>query len=118
MQTYIYYVAEKLPGALEMQRFAHPIHVGLVTAENHVEAYTSVLENLRPTFADEPQPLEVRFEVVMPPRAGEGVWRHGKPIDTDITFGSEDCAGARCRSRAPAARLPAFAKPCNPRAAR
>jgi len=43
MQTYIYYVAEKIPGALEMQRFAHPIHVGLVTAENHVEAYTSVL---------------------------------------------------------------------------
>ena len=34
MQTYIYYVAEKVPGALEMQRFAHPIHVGLVTAEN------------------------------------------------------------------------------------
>jgi hypothetical protein len=77
MQTYIYYVAEKVPGALEMQRFAHPIHVGLVTAENHVEAYTSVLETLR-------------FEVVMPPRAGEGVWRHGKPIDTDITFGDED----------------------------
>jgi len=90
MQTYIYYVAEKVPGALEMQRFAHPIHVGLVTAENHVDAYTSVLENLRPTFADQPQPLEVRFEVVMPPRAGEGVWRHGKPIDTDITFGDED----------------------------
>ena len=90
MHTYIYYVAEKVPGALEMQRFAHPIHVGLVTAENHVDAYTSVLENLRPTFADQPQPLEVRFEVVMPPRAGEGVWRHGKPIDTDITFGAED----------------------------
>ena len=90
MQTYIYYVAEKVPGALEMQRFAHPIHVGLVTAENHVDAYTSVLENLRPTFADAPQPLEVRFEVVMPPRKGEGVWRHGKPIDTDITFGDED----------------------------
>ena len=90
MQTYIYYVAEKVPGAPEMQRFAHPIHVGLVTADNHVEAYTSVLENLRPTFADAPQPLEVRFEVVMPPRAGEGVWRHGKPIDTDITFGEED----------------------------
>jgi len=90
MQTYIYYVAEKVPGALEMQRFAHPIHVGLVTAENHVDAYTNVLENLRPTFADAPQPLEVRFEVVMPPRKGEGVWRHGKPIDTDITFGAED----------------------------
>lgn len=90
MHTYIYYVAEKVPGALEMQRFAHPIHVGLVTADNHVDAYTSVLENLRPTFADAPQPLEVRFEVVMPPRAGNGVWRHGKPIDTDITFGDED----------------------------
>ena len=90
MQTYIYYVAEKVSGALEMQRFAHPIHVGLVTAENHVDAYTNVLENLRPTFADAPQPLEVRFEVVMPPRAGNGVWRHGKPIDTDITFGDED----------------------------
>lgn len=90
MQTYIYYVAEKVPGAPEMQRFAHPIHVGLVTADNHEVAYTKVLENLRPTFADEPQPLEVRFEVVMPPRAGTGVWRHGKPIDTDITFSSQD----------------------------
>ena len=42
------------------------------------------------TFADEPQPLEVRFEVLTPPRNGEGVWRHGKPIDTDITFTSAD----------------------------
>ena len=84
-QCRIPYVHDK-----EMQRFAHPIHVGLVTADNHVDAYTSVLENLRPTFADAPQPLEVRFEVVMPPRAGNGVWRHGKPIDTDITFGDED----------------------------
>ena len=90
MQTYIYYVAEKVPGAPEMQRFAHPIHVGLVTADNHEVAYTMVLENLRPTFADEPQPLEVRFEVVMNPRSGVGVWRHGKPIDTDITFSGED----------------------------
>jgi len=32
MHTYIYYIAEKVPGAMEMQRFAHPIHVGLVTA--------------------------------------------------------------------------------------
>ena len=90
MQTYIYYVAEKVPGALEMQRFAHPIHVGLVSAENHEVAYTSVLENLRPTFADAPQDLEVRFEVVMAPRGGIGVWRHGKPIDTDITFSAAD----------------------------
>jgi hypothetical protein len=90
MQTYIYYVAEKVPGALEMQRFAHPIHVGLVSAENHEVAYTSVLENLRPTFADAPQDLEVRFEVVMAPRGGSGVWRHGKPIDTDITFSAAD----------------------------
>jgi hypothetical protein len=85
-QTYIYYVAEKIPGALEMQRFAHPIHVGLVNADNHLTAYTAVLENLRPTFADAPQPLEVRFEVVTQPRAGDGIWRHGKPIDCDITF--------------------------------
>lgn len=86
MLTYIYYVAEKIPGALEMQRFAHPIHVGLVNADNHLTAYTAVLENLRPTFADAPQPLEVRFEVVTQPRAGDGIWRHGKPIDCDITF--------------------------------
>jgi hypothetical protein len=50
-----------------------------------------VLENLRPTFADAPQPLEVRFEVVIPPRGGGvGVWRHSKPIDTDITFTAAD----------------------------
>lgn len=92
MFTYIYYIAEKVPGAQEMQRFAHPIHVGLVTAANHVEAYSVVLENLRPTFADDPMPLEVRFEVVTPPRAegGHGVWLHGKPIDTDISFSDED----------------------------
>jgi hypothetical protein len=86
MLTYIYYIAEKTPGAMEMQRFAHPIHVGLVTTTDHLAAYTSVLENLRPTFADAPQPLEVRFEVVTIPKAGEGIWRHGKPIDMDITF--------------------------------
>ena len=81
MQTYVYYIAEKVPGAMEMQRFAHPIHVGLVTARDHEQAYTAVLEDLRPTFSSEPQLLEVRFEVV---------WRHGKPIDTDITFTSAD----------------------------
>ena len=64
MQTYVYYIAEKMPGALEMQRFAHPIHVGLVSARDHEAAYTAVLEDLRPTFASEPQLLEVRFEAV------------------------------------------------------
>lgn len=90
MHTYVYYIAEKIAGAPEMQRFAHPIHVGLVTAEDHEAAYTRVLEDLRPTFEDAPQPLEVRFEVVMPPRSGTGVWRHGKPIDTDISFTASD----------------------------
>ena len=90
MNTFVYYVAEKIAGALEMQRFAHPIHVGIVSASDHLAAYNAVLEDLRPTFADAPQPLEVRFEALFPPRNGEGVWRHGKPIDTDITFTSAD----------------------------
>ena len=90
MHTYIYYIAEKVAGAQEMQRFAHPIHVGIVSAPDHEAAYTMVLEDLRPTFEDAPQPLEVRFEVVVPPRKGEGVWLHHKPIDTDITFGPSD----------------------------
>ena len=90
MLTYIYYVAEKIPGAMEMQRFAHPIHVGVVTAEHHLDAYERVLENLFPTFADAPQPLEVRFEVVTPPKAPQGIWRHGKPIDMDMTFTDAD----------------------------
>ena len=90
LQTYIYYVAEKIPGAKEMQRFAHPIHVGIVTAENHMEAYETVLEDLRPTFADAPQPLEIRFEAMIPPRSGMGIWRHSKPIDTDVTFSDDD----------------------------
>ena len=90
VQTYVYYIAEKVPGAMEMQRFAHPIHVGMVTASDHEAAYTAVLADLRPTFADEPQDLEVRFEAVTPPRSGVGVWRHGKPIDTDITFSAAD----------------------------
>lgn len=88
--TYVYYIAEKIPGAMEMQRFAHPIHVGIVSASDHEAAYSAVLEDLRPTFADAPQHLEVRFEVVTPPKSGTGVWRHGKPIDTDITFTSAD----------------------------
>ena len=90
VHTYVYYIAEKVPGAMEMQRFAHPIHVGIVSASDHEAAYSAVLEDLRPTFADAPQHLEVRFEVVSPPRSGTGVWRHGKPIDTDITFTSAD----------------------------
>lgn len=90
MNTYVYYIAEKLPGAPEMQRFAHPIHVGIVSAHDHEAAYCAVLEDLRPTFADAPQSLEVRFEALTPPRSGAGVWRHGKPIDTDITFSSAD----------------------------
>jgi hypothetical protein len=49
-----------------------------------------VLEDLRPTFSTEPQLLEVRFEAVTPPKSGTGVWRHGKPIDTDVTFTSAD----------------------------
>ncbi len=88
--TYVYYIAEKVPGAMEMQRFAHPIHVGIVSASDHEAAYTAVLHDLRPTFADSPQDLEVRFEVITTPRGGTGVWRHGKPIDTDITFTSAD----------------------------
>jgi hypothetical protein len=90
VHTYVYYVAEKIPGAMEMQRFAHPIHVGIVSAPDHEVAYSCVLEDLRPTFADAPQLLEVRFEVVTAPRSGSGVWRHGKPIDTDITFTATD----------------------------
>ena len=90
VHTYVYYIAEKVAGAQEMQRFAHPIHVCIVSASDHEDAYTAVLEDLRPTFADAPQHLEVRFEVVSPPRSGSGVWRHGKPIDTDITFTAAD----------------------------
>ncbi len=60
MNTYVYYIAEKIPGALEMQRFAHPIHVGIVSATDHEAAYGAVLEDLRPTFADAPQHPECR----------------------------------------------------------
>lgn len=90
MNTYFYYIAEKIPGSPEMQRFSQPIHVGLVSATNHLDAYTAVLENLRPTFADAPQELEIRFEACTPPRDGAGVWRHGKPVDMDITFSAVD----------------------------
>ncbi|HEY9228874.1 MAG TPA: hypothetical protein VIP11_19635 [Gemmatimonadaceae bacterium] len=90
MKTFIYYVAEQLPGQQEMQRFAHPIHVGVVTAEHVVDAYTFVCTDLHPTFADNPQRLEVRFEDMSPPKAGMGVWRHHKPVDMDITFTNAD----------------------------
>jgi hypothetical protein len=90
MRTLIYYVAERIPGQQEMQRFAHPIHVGVVTAEQVAAAYECVLLDLQPTFADVPQHLEVRFEEMSPPRAGDGIWRHHKPIEMDITFTSAD----------------------------
>ncbi len=90
MYTYVYYIAEKIAGQMEMQRFAFPIHVGIVSATDHEAAYNAVLEDLRPTFADAPQHLEVRFEVVTPPRGDGGVWRHGRPVDTDITFTAAD----------------------------
>jgi len=98
MKTFIYYIAERVPGQREMQRFAHPIHVGIVNADDAVNAYERVLDDLRPTFADHPQPLEARFEEMSPPRrpgsngvtpAG-GVWLHHSPIDMDITFTSAD----------------------------
>src|SRR5205814_4009641 len=63
MQTYIYYVAEKVAGALEMQWFAHPISVGFVMAENYVEGYSCVFWNLSLTFAVAAQPLVVRLVV-------------------------------------------------------
>lgn len=90
MTTYVYYVAERVAGAQEMQRFAHPIHVGLVSASDYEDAYGLVLENLKPTFSDSPQPLEIRFEALVPPRNEVGVWRHSKPVDMDITFTSKD----------------------------
>ena len=90
MKTFIYYLAERVAGQQEMQRFAHPIHVGLVSAEHVAAAYDSVLADLHPTFADHPQPLEARFEEMSPPRSMEGIWRHNKPIDMDITFTPSD----------------------------
>ena len=90
MKTFIYYLAEAVPGQQEMQRFAHPIHVGLVTAEHIAAAYEYVLADLQPTFADHPQLLEVRFEEMSPPRVMEGIWKHSKPVDMDITFTPSD----------------------------
>jgi len=98
MKTFVYHIVEKLPGRQEMQRFAHPIHVGIVSADHVVAAYAIVVDDLRPTFADHPQPLEIRFEEMSPPRSigldstglGVGVWKHHKPIDMDITFTGDD----------------------------
>ena len=100
MYTYVYYIAEKIPGAMEMQRFAHPIHVGIVSASDHEAAYSAVLEDLRPTFADAPQPLEVRFEVVTPPKSGTGVCATASRtllgvLASDMT--SPDGVGRKCR---------------------
>ena len=109
MMTFLYTVAEKpagwdqahpmLRGSMEMQRFAHPIHLGLVDAPDLADAYVIVLEDLRPTFADHPEPLEVRFEPVDRPgtssrapdaAARPGLWRRHRPIDMDITWTSDD----------------------------
>lgn len=97
MKTFIFYLAERVPGQQEMQRFAHPIHVGIVTAEHFTDAYDQVVKDLEPTFADHRQPLEVRFEEMAPPRAngagsgpGAGIWKHRKPVDMDITFTGSD----------------------------
>jgi hypothetical protein len=91
MKTFIYYIAERVPGQQEMQRFAHPIHVGMLSAEHVADAYELVCADLTPTFADHPQALEIRFEEMAPPRSGgAGVWKHHKPIDMDITFTSAD----------------------------
>lgn len=100
MMTFLYTVAEKpagweeahpmTRGSMEMQRFSHPIHLGLVNAASPVDAYSTVLEDLRPTFADHPQPLEVRLERVAPPQGGEGLWTRHRPIDMDITWTEDD----------------------------
>lgn len=101
MMTFLFTVAEKpegwdaahpmMRGSMEMQRFAHPIHLGVVSAEDMTDAYAIVLENLRPTFADYPSPLEVRFEPIDPPSAARaGIWRRHRPIDMDITWTDAD----------------------------
>lgn len=101
MNTYLFTVAEKpegweaahpmARGTMEMQRFAHPIHLGLVAAPDVAEAYTIVLEDLRPTFADHPSPLEVRLELVEPPsHDAAGIWRRHRPTDMDITWTEAD----------------------------
>jgi hypothetical protein len=105
MNTYLFLLAERVAGQQEMQRFAHPIHHGIINATDFADAYEQVLENLRPTFADRHPPLEIRFEQMSPPHDAAkgsetsmeptpgpraGIWRHHKPIDMDITFTSDD----------------------------
>lgn len=95
MKTFVYHLAEKIAGQKEIERFAHPIHVGVVTAPDVLAAYALVVEDLRPTLADHPQQLEARFEEMAPPRvsgsdsSGEppaGVWKHRHPVDMEISF--------------------------------
>lgn len=101
LMTFLFTVAEKpdgwdkahpmVRGSMEMQRFAHPIHLGVVAAPDVVEAYEIVLEDLRPTFADHPSPLEVRLEPMEPPASARaGIWRRHRPTDMDITWTSAD----------------------------
>lgn len=101
MMAFLFTVAEKpagwdaahpmVRGSMEMQRFAHPIHQGVVAAPDVAEAYEVVLEDLRPTFADHPSPLEVRLEPVEPPASNQaGIWRRHRPTDMDITWTSAD----------------------------
>lgn len=52
MKTFVYHLAEKTPGRREMERFAHPIHVGIVSADDVLAAYSLVVDDLRPTFAE------------------------------------------------------------------
>lgn len=99
--SFLFTVAEKpkgwdeahpmVRGTMEMQRFGTPIHLGVVAAANLAEAYEIVLEDLRPTFADHPAPLEVRLEPIDPPMSSpSGIWRRHRPIDMDITWTADD----------------------------
>ena len=99
MKTFVYHLAEKVPGVQEMKRFATPIHVGIVSADDVGAAYALVVDDLRPTFADHPQPLEARFEEMSPPAVrgassldgrASGIWKHHHPIDMEITFSDAD----------------------------
>jgi hypothetical protein len=94
MRTFVYHLAERVTGQQEMERFARPIHVGIVTAEDVLAAYAIVVEDLRPTFADHPQLLDARFEQMSPPHDGggeaAGIWKHHHPLDMEITFSDAD----------------------------
>ena len=83
MTTYVYYIAERIAGAQEMQRFAHPIHVGIVSATDHEAAYSVVLEDLRPTFADAPQHLDIERAFVEP--FGQAACGDHRPIADTLT---------------------------------